>query len=66
MQKNNNWVKAVHRHGSYEFEKSVNVMHDMLKWRKDFGVNGNIIKYNVILRFILTLFYNNTCFILKY
>ena len=37
--KNNAWMRAFAKHGFDNFDKTVAIMNDVLKWRKDFGAN---------------------------
>ena len=37
---NNDWLKAFYKHGFSNHDKTVNIMHEVLLWRKDFDANS--------------------------
>ena len=39
INKNNDWIKAFHKHSLGDHNKSVDLVNETLKWRKRFGAN---------------------------
>lgn len=40
VRKDNEWMKAFWKHGEDEHSRAVDVMNEVLDWRKKFGANG--------------------------
>jgi hypothetical protein len=44
LNKNNDWVKAFFQHGVENEDKTVDLISEVLNWRKEFGCKGKLIE----------------------
>lgn len=40
---NNDWIKAFNKHSMGDFDKAVNMIDEVLIWRKEFGANDLLV-----------------------
>lgn len=50
---NNDWLKAFYKHGFSNHDKTVNIIHEVLLWRKEFDANSK--KISLIFSYIYIL-----------